>query len=563
MAALTAIVFLVGSVLSELMLPKLIQRLVDEGISRKEMNVILGTGITMIGIALLEALLTIGNTFLSVKTAQSFAADIRRLLFRKIQTFSFGNLDKFQTGQLIVRLTSDVNTVQQVVLLSLRMLVRAPLMITLSIALMLSTNVELARIVLLLLPLTLVGTAVFVTKAQPMFLEVQRRLERLNMVLQENLSGIRLVKAFVREDYENQRFDRANAELKKQSEKVGCLLSFLMPLMFLVVNLSILSVLWLGGQQVVLGKFTVGEIMAFTNYLLSSMFPLLMLGMIAGQMSAATASANRICEILDSKPDVVEKPSAIVLKDVKGRVAFEDVCFSYDRDSGEPALSDINLVVEPGETVAILGATGSGKSTLINLIPRFYDVTAGRVTIDGIDVRDVTLESLRSNIGIALQEVVLFSGTIRDNIKYGRPDASDEEVEEAARAAQIHDFIMSLPEGYDSIVGQRGVNLSGGQKQRIAIARALLVKPKILILDDSTSSVDIETEGKIQEAIRQLMYGRTCFVIAQRVSTVLTADRIIVLDRGRIAAEGTHQELMRSSQIYREIYESQLGEGGL
>ncbi|MEM3041577.1 MAG: ABC transporter ATP-binding protein, partial [Nitrososphaerota archaeon] len=302
---------------------------------------------------------------------------------------------------------------------------------------------------------------------------------------------------------------------------------------------------------------------AFTNYLLSSMFPLLMLGMIAGQMSAATASANRICEILDSKPDVVEKPSAIVLKDVKGRVAFEDVCFSYDRDSGEPALSDINLVVEPGETVAILGATGSGKSTLINLIPRFYDVTAGRVTIDGIDVRDVTLESLRSNIGIALQEVVLFSGTIRDNIKYGRPDASDEEVEEAARAAQIHDFIMSLPEGYDSIVGQRGVNLSGGQKQRIAIARALLVKPKILILDDSTSSVDIETEGKIQEAIRQLMYGRTCFVIAQRVSTVLTADRIIVLDRGRIAAEGTHQELMRSSQIYREIYESQLGEGGL
>jgi len=560
--ATLAVAFLVGSVFAELILPRLIQRIIDEGISRKDLGIILSTGSMMLSIALLEALLTIGNTFLSARTSQGFAADIRSQLFRKIQSFSFGNLDRYQTGQLIVRLTSDVNTVQQIVLLGLRMFFRAPLMIVCSIALMFMTNMELARIVLLLLPLTLVGTVVFVTKAQPIFLEVQRRLERLNTVLQENLAGIRVVKAFVRMAHESERFDKANTDLMEQSLKVGYLLSFLMPLMFLIVNLSLLGVLWLGGQQVILGRFTVGEIMAFTNYLLSSMFPLLMLSMIAGQMSAATASASRICEVLNSDPDVANRPEAMTLNMVKGRVAFENVSFSYGRDDSEPVLSDVNLVVEPGQTVAILGATGSGKSTLINLIPRFYDATKGRVTIDGIDVREVTLESLRANIGIALQEVVLFSGTIRDNIRYGKPEASQEEVEEAAKIAQADEFIRSFPQGYDTLVGQRGVNLSGGQKQRIAIARAILVKPTILILDDSTSSVDVETEGMIQEALRKVMRGRTCFIVAQRVSTALTADRIVVLDRGRIVAEGTHDELFKSSQIYREIFDSQLGDGG-
>jgi len=561
--AAVAIVFLVGSVFADLMLPRLIQRIIDDGIGRKDMNIIIGTMLMMLAIASLEALFTIGNTFLSVRASQGFAADLRSDTFREIQTFSFGNLDKYQTGQLIVRLTSDVNTVQMVVLLGLRMFVRAPLMIIGSVTLMLITNVELAGVVLLLLPLTLVATVIFVVKAQPMFLEVQKRLERLNMVLQENLAGIRVVKAFVRTDHEAKRFDKANADLMDQSLKVGHLLSFLMPLMFFLVNLSLLSVLWLGGQQVILGRFTIGEIMAFTNYLLSSLFPLLILGMIAGQISAATASASRICEIIDSRPDVANKPEAIPLGIVKGRVAFENVCFSYNHDCTEPVLSEINLVAEPGQTLAVLGATGSGKSTLINLIPRFYDATRGRVTIDGIDVRDVTLESLRANIGIALQEVVLFSGTIRDNIRYGRPEATQEEVEEAAKTAQADSFIKTFPHGYDSLVGQRGVNLSGGQKQRIAIARALLVQPKILILDDSTSSVDVETEGRIQEDLRKMMNYRTSFVIAQRVSTVLTADKIVVLDRGKIAAEGTHQELIKSSPIYREIYESQLGDGGV
>ncbi len=559
--AALAVVFLIGSVFTDLMLPRLIQRIIDDGIGRKDMTVIVNTVFMMLLIALLEALFTVGNTFLSVRVSQGFAADVRSDGFRKIQSFSFGNLDKYQTGQLVVRLTSDVNTVQMVVLLGLRMFVRAPLMIIGSVALMLTTNVELTAIVLLSLPLTLVATAIFVVKAQPMFLEVQKRLERLNMVLQENLAGIRVVKAFVRMNHEAERFDKANADLTNQTLKVGRLLSFLMPLMFLLVNLSLLSVLWLGGQQVIMGKFTIGEIMAFTNYLLSTLFPLLMLGMIGGQMSAATASASRICEILDTQPYVTNKPDAVPLTVVKGRVAFENVCFSYNHDCSEPVLNEINLVAEPGQTVAVLGATGSGKSSLTNLIPRFYDVTRGRVTIDGMDVRDVTLESLRGNIGIALQEVILFSGTIRDNIRYGRPEASQEEVEEAAKIAQADSFIRAFPQGYDSLVGQRGVNLSGGQKQRIAIARALLVKPKILILDDSTSSVDVETEGRIQEALHELMNDRTSFVIAQRVSTVLTADKIVVLDRGRIAAEGTHQELTKKSPIYREIYDSQLGNG--
>ena len=312
----------------------------------------------------------------------------------------------------------------------------------------------------------------------------------------------------------------------------------------------------------ILNRFTVGELMAFTNYILTSLFPLLLLAIMAGQISAATTSAQRIYEVLDSEPQIKNKAGAKPLHDVKGRIAFENVCFSYKQNCNEPVLNEINLIAEPGQTIAILGATGSGKSSLIHLIPRFYDATRGKVTIDGVDVRDVTLESLRANIGIALQETILFSGTIRDNIKYGRPDASDDEVIAAAKAAQAHDFILSFPKGYDSPVGQRGVNLSGGQKQRISIARALLVKPKLLILDDSTSSVDVDTEVKIQDELEKLMVGRTSFIIAQRISTVLTADKIVVLDRGRIAAEGAHHELMKSSSIYREIYESQLGDGG-
>jgi len=345
-----------------------------------------------------------------------------------------------------------------------------------------------------------------------------------------------------------------------QTINVMRLLAMLLPTMLNIVNLGVAGVIWFGGNLAIGGDLTVGEVMASINYLSYSLFPMLMLGMMIGPLSAADASAGRILEVLDSTADVQNRPQAQALSDVQGRVAFENVCFSYDGvDCEEAVLEDINLVAKPGQEVAILGATGSGKSSLIHLIPRFYDVTEGRVTLDGVDMRDIPLDALRAQVGIALQEVVLFSGTIRDNIRYGRPDATEEEVVTAAKAAQAHDFIVAFPDGYDTIVGQRGVNLSGGQKQRIAIARALVVQPQVLILDDSTSAVDVETESKIQVALDELMVGRTTFVIAQRISTVLNADKIVVLDKGRIAAIGTHAELMASSPIYREIYESQLG----
>jgi ATP-binding cassette subfamily B protein len=556
-----AVLMLVASVLADLTIPTLIQRIIDQGIVPKDMNTILATAALMVGVAFFEAAVSIGNTFLSVRVAQSFAADVRSAVFHKIQRFSFGNLDRFQTGQLIVRLTSDVNAVQMMVMMGLRMFIRAPIMVVGSITLMFVLNAELARIVLMLLPITLVLAGIFVVKAQPLFLEVQRRLDKLNMVLQENLAGVRVVKAFVRMDREAERFDRANTDLTNQSMKVLTIFAVLFPSMQIIVNVSILGVVWYGGMQVVAGSFTVGEILAFTNYLLTSIMPLLFLAMMASQLSAANASAQRIYEVLDSEPQVQDRPDAKQMSEARGRVVFDGVCFSYGEDCGEPVLQDINLIAEPGQTVAVLGATGSGKSTLIDLIPRFYDVTEGKLTIDGVDVRDVTLESLRANIGVALQEAILFSGTIRDNIKYGKPDASEEEVVAAAKAAEAHDFIMGFPKGYDSDVGERGVGLSGGQKQRISIARALLIQPKILILDDSTSSVDVETEAKIQEALDRIMEDRTSFIIAQRISTVLRADKIVVLDKGRIASEGTHEELMRSSAIYREIYDSQLGGG--
>lgn len=557
-----AILMLVASVAVELMIPQMIRRIIDEGIAPRDMNVILATTALMIGAALIEVVLTIGNTILSVKAAQSLAADVRAAVFHKIQSYSFGNLDRFQTGQLIVRLTSDVNMIQMMILMGLRIFTRAPLMIVGSIALMVITSRDLAMISLLLLPLTLILSGAFIVKAQPMFMEVQKRLDKLNTVLQENLAGVRVVKAFIRMRHEAERFDEANVDLSQQSIRVTRMLSVLFPSMALIINLSMISIVWFGGQQTVLGKFTVGEIMAFINYLQSASFPLLFLAMMAGQLSAANASAQRIYEVLDFQPEVQDRPGAKPLTDVKGKVAFENVCFSYTKNCAEPVLDEINLVAEPGQTVAILGATGSGKSTLINLIPRFYEVTRGRLTIDGVDIRDVTLDSLRANIGVALQDVVLFSGAIKENIRYGRPDASEDEVVAAAKAAQAHDFIMSFPDGYDSDVGQRGVNLSGGQKQRISIARALLVKPKILILDDSTSSVDAEIEAKIQKELEKIMANRTCFVVAQRISTVLKADKIVVLDEGRIVAEGAHRELMDSSPIYREIYESQLGDRG-
>jgi ATP-binding cassette subfamily B protein len=557
--AALATVFLALVVVADLSIPRLVQVIIDDGVGQGDMNVILWTSLLMIGASVLSAALMVANTVFAVKASRSFEADLREAIFRKIQDFSFGNLDDFTTGQLLTRLTSDLNLIQMVVLMGLRMFTRAPLMFIGSVSIMWATNPRLATIMFALLPVTIVLVTVFIRIVQPLFVRVQERLEFLNQVLQENLSGIRVVKSFVRRDHENRRFEGANLELYGTSLRVT---SVFFPIVMSLLNLGTVAIIYYGGLQVFAGQTSVGQIMAFINYLFGTMFPVLMLSMMAGQISASNASARRIMQVLDSAPEVQDRPDAIALDEMRGEVVFEDVAFSYRDDGGDPVLCDVSFTAEPGETVALLGSTGSGKSSLINLIPRFYDVSEGRVTIDGVDIRDIQMQSLRSHIGISLQEAVLFSGTIRDNIRYGRPDASDEEVIAAARAAQAHDFIMEFPEGYDTMVGQRGVNLSGGQKQRIAIARALLVKPTILILDDSTSAVDVETEADIEEALEELMADSTSFVIAQRISTVLKADKIIVLDDGRIAAEGSHSELMDTSPIYREIYESQLGDGG-
>jgi len=558
-----AVILLIGVVAADLLIPRLTQQIIDRGIAERDMNAILRTSLLMLGAALLSALFAVANTVLSVRVGLNTGADLRSAIARKVQTFSFGNLDDFQTGQLIVRSTSDVNMIEMVVQMGMRILARAPLWALGSIVMLLLTSPRLGLIMVALLPLIGIFIWISLTRARPLFLQVQKKLDRLNQVLQENLAGVRVVKAFVRGDYEIERFERANRDLFEQTLTVVRLLSSVIPTMFFLVNLSVVAVIWFGGISAIDGAFTVGQLVASVNYMLYALFPMMLLGMMVMPLSSASASADRIWEVLDSEPDVRRPKDDSPLPRVEGRVVFENVSFSYDGKQGEPVLTGVDLVAEPGQTVALLGATGSGKSTLVHLIPRFYDADEGRVTLDGVDVRQIPLHQLRTHVGVALQEPVLFTGSIGDNIRYGRPDASDDEVIAAAKAARAHDFILSFPHGYETEVGQRGVNLSGGQKQRLAIARALLVGPEVLILDASTSNVDVHTEIRIERALEQLMKDATTFIIAQRISSVLTADKIVVLDRGRIAAEGTHDQLMATSEIYQEIYRSQLGDGGL
>jgi ATP-binding cassette subfamily B protein len=560
---IAAIILLGLVVAADLSIPRLVQVLIDDGVANQDMAKVFTTSILMIGASLLSALFMVGNTIASVRAGKNYEADLRNAVFKKVQTFSYGNMDDFNVGQLLTRMTSDINQLQMMIIMGLRMFTRAPLMFVGSITIMYATNPQLANVMIALLPITLILVTVFVRTMQPFFTKVQERLENLNQVMQENLSGIRVVKAFVRREYENERFGDANTQLFETQLKFTQLMSIFFPIIMALMNLGTVAIIYFGGLQVFAGVTSVGQIMAFINYMFGIMFPVMMMGMMGGQISAASASAKRIMEVLDTVPEVQEAEKPVELVEIEGRVVFDDVTFSYRDDGGDPVLTNISFIAEPGENVAILGSTGSGKSSLVNLIPRFYDANKGKVTIDGEDVKDISTQSLMSRIGISLQDVVLFSGTIRDNIKYGRPDATEEEVLTASKAAQAHEFITGFPEGYDTMVGQRGVNLSGGQKQRVAIARALLVKPKILILDDSTSAVDVETETKIEEALEELMADTTSFIIAQRISTVLNADKILVLDEGKIVAEGNHTQLMDTSPIYKEIYDSQLGEGGV
>ncbi|HMB21188.1 MAG TPA: ABC transporter ATP-binding protein, partial [Anaerolineales bacterium] len=550
-------------VIMDLMQPRMVQRIVDEGIARLDLNLVLHTGLLMFGLAIVGAFGGMSNGIFAEMSAQAFAADLREALFRKVQTFSFGNLDELETGQLITRLTNDVTQVQEALVMILRILVRAPLQLIGSLIMAIVTSPQLAFLPLILMPIELVAVIWIVNHATPLYTLVQEKLDTLNQVMQENLAGVRVVKAFVRAKHEEVRFGQANANLTEQSVRAARTVAVMPAFMMFTMNLAIIGVLWFGGMRVVAGDMQMGQIIAFINYLTITLFSLIMVSQLIIQLARAEASARRINEVLASQPQVQDRPDALREFMPRGRVVFENVTFNYDGEDSDPVLKGISFTAEPGQTVALLGTTGAGKSSLVHLIPRFYDVTSGCITFDGHDIRDLDQSALRRNIGIALQDTVLFSGSIRDNIRYGRPDASEEEVIAAAQAAQAHDFILAMPEGYDTQLGQRGVNLSGGQKQRIAIARALLLKPAVLILDDSTSAVDVETETKIQAALDVIMQDRTSFVIAQRISTVLNADKILVLDDGQIAAQGTHRELLTSSPIYREIYDSQLGTGGL
>lgn len=558
--ALCAFFSLVIANATRLAIPRLTQVIIDQGIAARQMNIVLWTAGGAIGVAVAGSIFSFLQGVLFARIAQGIAYDLRNQLYTKIQSLSFSYHDNAQTGQLLTRATSDVEMVHMFVGMGSIQLLSALLMMAGSIVLLFTTDWQLALVVLILMPLTFGVFAFFAGKARPLFMQIQQQLADLNTVLQENLAGIRVVKAFARQSFEAQRYAQANQNLFDLSLVVGRLMAIAIPSIFLIAHLALLVIYWVGGHQAIAGRLSVGELVAFANYTMMAFFPMLMVGMIMAMTSQAGASAERVFEILDAQSEIVEKADAIELPSVKDSIAFENVSFRYF-SGGERVLKNISFTAATGQTVALLGATGSGKSTIINLIPRFYDVTSGRVTIDGHDVRDVTLDSLRRQIGIVLQETTLFSGSIRENITFGRPGASEEDIIAAAKAAEAHEFIMGFQEGYDTLVGERGVTLSGGQKQRIAIARALLLDPRILILDDATSSVDYETEYRIQQALERLMEGRTSFVIAQRIATVLNADQILVLDRGEIIARGTHEKLLQESPIYAEIYYSQLEEG--
>jgi len=515
------------------------------------------SGILILVFAALRGVFAFLQTYWAERNSQSMAFEIRNDLFAKIQRLSFSYHDRNQTGQLMIRATDDIEKVRLFLGQGLLQLIGAILLLSATLVILFATNVQLALVTIWILPVSLVLFMIFGTISQPLFTKVQIKLSALNTVLQENLAGIKVVKAFTREKSEQKKLKDSATDLMNQQITISRLFAFLMPLVFLIANLGQATTLYAGGQQIIHGTLTLGEWQEFSLYLVYLFLPVAQFGFIITQFGQAAASAKRIFEILDAKNDVTDKPNAIALPAVRGEVKFENVTFRYFQ-SGEPVLKNVSFDTQQGQRIALLGATGSGKTTIINLLPRFYDPSEGRITIDGFDLRDVTLDSLRSQTGIVLQESTLFSGTIRENIAFGKSDASMEEIVEAAKAAAAHEFIMSFPGGYDTPVSERGTTLSGGQKQRVAIARALLLNPRILILDDSTSSVDLATEAKIQAALDLLMKNRTSFVIAQRISTVMSADQILVLDKGQIVARGKHEELLETSEIYADIYCSQL-----
>ncbi|CAM3489354.1 ABC transporter ATP-binding protein [Brevibacillus invocatus] len=558
-ATLLAPLLMLLEVAMDLMQPILMASIIDEGVMKGDLAHIQQTGLLMLGAALVGLVGGVGCSIYSSIASQRFGEDLRHDVFRRVQTFSFRNLDELNTGSLITRLTNDIVQLQTMVQMLLRIFVRSPFLAIGSMIMAVMISPKLAIILAIAVPLLFVVMFLIIRNVLPLFSNVQKKMDKLNTVLQENLAGIRVSKAFVRADYENERFSRANADYTQGAIKAQRLVAINMPILTMILNVCIVAVLWLGGKDAIDGSFEVGSLVAFINYVTQVLFSVSSVAMLLVRVSSAKVSADRIQEVLHTESEIQSQANPVRAVHHQGEVVFENVTFAYGSDAKGAVLRDVSFSVKPGQNVAIIGATGSGKSSLVGLIPRLYDTTSGRILIDGSDVREYELQSLREKIGIVLQETILFTGSIRDNIRYGKPDASDEEVMAAAQAAQAHDFIMAMPDGYDTQLGQRGINLSGGQKQRISIARALILQPSILILDDSTSAIDMGTESRIQGALARLMHGRTSILIAQRISSVMDADKILVLEDGRVVGEGTHHELLASCELYQDIYRSQLG----
>lgn len=557
-AFLLAPLLMLTEVFGEILLPKFMSMIINNGVADRDTGYIIRMGIIMVLTAIVMAAGGIGGAYFSAKASICFTSDLRDALFAKVQNFSFKNIDQYSTGSLVTRLTNDVQQVQNVTMMGLRLLFRAPGMLIGALIMAFLMNAKLALVILIVIPFLSIAIVTIMVKAFPRFTLMQKKIDKLNSGIQEALTNVRVIKSFVREDYEEEKFQTMNQDLKDSSLNAMKIVIATMPIMMFAMNVTTLAVVWYGGNIIIAGNMQVGDLTAFTTYIVQILMSLMMLSMVLLQSSRAIASVKRISEVLDTEIDLTdENASRKDLKVTEGKVEFKDVAFSYSNEGGEKILEHINFTAEPGKVLGIIGTTGSGKTSLVQLIPRLYDVTEGQVLVDGVDVREYYLKNLRDGVGMVLQKNVLFSGTIDENLRWGNEEASEEEVRSAAGAAQADGFVTSFTKGYDSDLGQGGSNVSGGQKQRLCIARALLKKPKILILDDSTSAVDTATEAKIRESFSTTLKDTTKIIIAQRIGSVESADKIIVLDDGRIIGMGTHEELMKNCEAYQEIYYSQ------
>lgn len=553
------IIFTFVQALSELFLPTLMAYIVDIGIVNGDIQYILKIGAVMILIALLSTISVIVASYLSAKVAAGFSKILREKVFSKVEGFSLSEFDQIGTSSLITRTTNDIMQIERVTLMMMRMMLRAPMLFIGGIIMAISRDAKLSLLIVFIIPILLVSIFIIMRKAMPLFKVMQKKIDRLNQVVREHLTGLRVIRAFNRIAHESKRFNIANMDLRDTAIRAGRIISSLMPIMMFIMNISIIALVWFGSIRIDNGNMQVGDLMALIQYIMQILFSLIMLSMIFIMIPRASVSAGRINEVLDIDPDIIDGRENLQGNDKRGYLEFKNVSFGY-ADAEELVIEDVSFDTRPGEVTAIIGGTGSGKSTLIKLIPRFYDVKKGSILVDDVDIRRMSQGQLRSKIGFVPQKAVLFSGTIAENIRYGKEDATDEEVQHAAKVAQAIEFISTLDEGFDSIVAQGGANFSGGQKQRLAIARALVRRPEIYVFDDSFSALDFKTDAKLRSALKEETKDSTIIIVAQRVSTIMNADRIIVLDEGKVAGIGEHKDLLKKCEVYKEIVSSQLSE---